>query len=90
MVGVITHVEAMKERLHPGIVVKRRADGRAPSSPSIPSPPEEETFLGAKDRPVAPAGAALCAHAITRRAEGQAESRESGEVEAQPWDSTND
>ena len=28
MVGVITHVEAMKERLHPGIVVKRRADGR--------------------------------------------------------------
>jgi len=28
MVGVITHVEAMKERLHPGIVVERRADGR--------------------------------------------------------------
>ena len=28
MVGVITHVEAMKERLHPGIVVERRPDGR--------------------------------------------------------------
>ena len=28
MVGVITHVEAMKERLHPGIVVERHADGR--------------------------------------------------------------
>jgi exonuclease SbcC len=28
MVGVITHVEAMKERLHPGIVVTRLADGR--------------------------------------------------------------
>ena len=28
MVGVITHVEAMKERLHPGIVVERRVDGR--------------------------------------------------------------
>lgn len=28
MVGVITHVEAMKERLHPGIVVERRRDGR--------------------------------------------------------------
>jgi len=28
MVGVITHVEAMKERLHPGIVVTRLDDGR--------------------------------------------------------------
>ncbi len=28
MVGAITHVEAMKERLHPGIVVKRLPDGR--------------------------------------------------------------
>ena len=28
MVGAITHVEAMKERLHPGIVVRRLPDGR--------------------------------------------------------------
>ena len=28
MVGAITHVEAMKERLHPGIVVSRLPDGR--------------------------------------------------------------
>ncbi len=28
MVGAITHVEAMKERLHPGIVVSRRPDGK--------------------------------------------------------------
>lgn len=28
MVGAITHVEAMKERLHPGIVVTRLEDGR--------------------------------------------------------------
>lgn len=28
MVGVITHVEAMKERLHPGIVVRRLPDGK--------------------------------------------------------------
>lgn len=28
MVGAITHVEAMKERLHPGIVVTRLPDGR--------------------------------------------------------------
>jgi exonuclease SbcC len=28
MVGAITHVEAMKERLHPGIVVTRLPDGK--------------------------------------------------------------
>lgn len=28
MVGVITHLATMKERLHPGIVVERRSDGR--------------------------------------------------------------
>jgi hypothetical protein len=28
MVGAITHVEAMKERLHPGIEVKALPDGR--------------------------------------------------------------
>jgi exonuclease SbcC len=36
MVGAITHVEAMKERLHTGIVVSRLPDGRGSTLTVIP------------------------------------------------------